>query len=202
MTSATVAAMDLTERQQQFADAALAIVAREGMAAVSFRTVAAEAGWSLGALQKAFATRRELEQAMLHQLRTSPGLMPIQPPGQPTVQAWLSELFWCLLPVHEASRRATLIGSAFADRAAHDPELAAVIAAGDAELHGLITALVARARRQGEIDPGLDDQTIAWAYVALLQGASAQVLYSRIDHDSLAQQSRDSIAALMAPRPN
>jgi len=45
----------LSARQGELADAALRILGRDGIAAVSFRAVAAESGWSLGAVQKAFA---------------------------------------------------------------------------------------------------------------------------------------------------
>lgn len=61
--------MSLTVRQSELADVALAIVAREGMAAVTFRAVAAESGWSLGAVQKAFRAKDELVRAMFIRLR-------------------------------------------------------------------------------------------------------------------------------------
>mgnify|MGYP000915320223 CR=1 FL=1 len=43
--------MELTDRQRELAEVALGIVAADGMAAVTFRSVAAASGWS-------FATHR------------------------------------------------------------------------------------------------------------------------------------------------
>jgi len=66
--------MMLTPRQAGFADAALRLLAREGMASVTFRTVAAEAGMSLGAVQKAFPSKDVMLRVMFARLReTSAG---------------------------------------------------------------------------------------------------------------------------------
>lgn len=57
--------MPSEERIAEFAEAALRIVARDGLAAVSFRAVATESGWSLGAVQRAFASNHDLLAATL-----------------------------------------------------------------------------------------------------------------------------------------
>ena len=56
--------MELTARQSELADVALGVLAKEGIAAVTFRSVAAASGWSLGAVQKAFATKDETRRAL------------------------------------------------------------------------------------------------------------------------------------------
>ena len=61
--------MDLSPRQAEFADAALRLVARDGLSAVTFRSLAAEAGMSLGAVQKAFPSKEQLLRAMFGRLR-------------------------------------------------------------------------------------------------------------------------------------
>jgi AcrR family transcriptional regulator len=52
--------VDHTERRHELAEAVWRVIARDGVAEVSIRTVAAEAGWSSGALRHYFATRDEL----------------------------------------------------------------------------------------------------------------------------------------------
>jgi AcrR family transcriptional regulator len=120
--------VSLTPRQVELADAALRIVARQGMRAVTFRSVAAESGWSLGAVQKAFATKVDLHAAMFARLRGSVGPAPTHEPGRPTLHAWLVELVASVLPLDERRRDLELQGAAFAELAAHDPEIAGVIA--------------------------------------------------------------------------
>jgi AcrR family transcriptional regulator len=68
----------LAPRQAELADAALRILSRDGIAAVSYRAVATESGWSLGAVQKAFASRTEMDAAMLERMRTT---AVVTPPG-------------------------------------------------------------------------------------------------------------------------
>ena len=95
----TVDDVSLTPRQIELADAALRIVARQGMRAVTFRSVAAESGWSLGAVQKAFATKVDLHTAMFARLRGSVGPAPTHEPGRPTLHAWLVALVASVLPL-------------------------------------------------------------------------------------------------------
>ena len=120
--------MELTDRQRELAEVALGIVAADGMAAVTFRSVAAASGWSLGAVQKAFAAKDEMYAAMFATLRATEGVGPRNPPGQPTVQAWLTELVLTILPLDDRTRALTIQGAAFAERAAQDSAVGAAIA--------------------------------------------------------------------------
>ena len=143
--------MKLTDRQRELAEVALGIVAAEGMAAVTFRSVAAASGWSLGAVQKAFAAKDEMYAAMFATLRATEGVGPRNPPGQPTVQAWLTELVLTILPLDDRTRALTIQGAAFAERAAQDSAVGAAIATSDHELRGLLAALIAKGQADGEI---------------------------------------------------
>ncbi len=173
----TVDDVTLTPRQAELADAALRIVAREGMRAVTFRSVAAESGWSLGAVQKAFASKVDLHAAMFARLRASAGPPEATEPGRPTLHAWLVELVAGVLPLDERRRALELQGAAFAELAAYDSGLGQVIAADDRRLLGLLAGLVRRAQGEGEVDGRLDPDVVAWAVLAILQGAANQLLY-------------------------
>lgn len=54
--------VDHEQRRREIAEAALRVVVRDGAAGASVRTVAAEAGWSTGALRYYFSTQRELRE--------------------------------------------------------------------------------------------------------------------------------------------
>ncbi|WP_188667888.1 TetR/AcrR family transcriptional regulator [Tersicoccus solisilvae] len=169
--------MDLTRRQSELADAALRIIARDGMAALSFRAVAAEAACSLGSVQKAFASKDLMLAAGFARLRQEAAPLPPGEPGRPTLRAWLVALLLGILPL-DARRRATQRqGDAFAQQALTDPAIAAAIADSDAEVRGLLASLVTRARAEGEVPAHVDPVTTAWAVLALAQGLAMQLLY-------------------------
>ena len=52
--------VDHEQRRRELAAAVWRVIGREGVAEVSIRAVAAESGWSTGALRHYFATRAEL----------------------------------------------------------------------------------------------------------------------------------------------
>lgn len=189
--------MELTDRQRELAEVALGIVAAEGMAAVTFRSVAAASGWSLGAVQKAFAAKDEMYAAMFATLRATEGVGPRNPPGQPTVQAWLTELVLTILPLDDRTRALTIQGAALAERAAQDPAVGAAIATSDHELRGLLAALIAKGQADGEIPDSVSPATAAWGLLALAQGAASQLLYDRVDEQALTALVRASVAALL-----
>ena len=170
----------LTPRQAELADAALRILGREGIAAVTFRAVAAESGWSLGAVQKAFASKALLDAAVLERLRETSVAIPPGEPGRPTLKAWLVELMLAVLPLDESRREATLRGAAFAERAAFDESIGRVIAEGDEGIRSHVARRVRRAQSEGELLAGLDPDHVAWAFLALATGAANQLLYDPV----------------------
>lgn len=169
--------MELTRRQAELADAALAIIAADGLSALSFRAVAAEAGCSVGSVQKAFPSKELMLAATFSRLRD--GAVPLPPgePGRPTLRGWLVDLLIRILPLDDDRRAAQRQGDAFAQHALTDPTVASAIAASDAQVRTLLASLIGRARAEGEISPELDPEIVAWAVIALAQGLAAQLLY-------------------------
>lgn len=171
--------MELTARQAEFADAALRIVAAEGLPAVTFRAVAAEAGCSLGAVQKAFATKEQLVGALFHRFRLNAvGPALDGEPGRPDLHTWLSVLMLAMLPLDDARRGATVQGAAFSERAIHDAAIGDQVAASDGELRRLIGLLVGRARAEGAVAGSVDPAIVASSFLALAEGWSLQLLYA------------------------
>ena len=140
--------MELTPRQAELADAALRIVARDGLVAVSFRAVAAEAGWSLGAVQKAFPSKVRMLAAAFARLRDRAAPIPPGEPGRPTLAGWLVELLLGILPLDLDRTAAQRQGDAFAQLALLDPDVAQAVAASDAQVRASASLVAgARARR-------------------------------------------------------
>lgn len=189
--------MDLTVRQCQFADAALALLARDGLRAVSFRSVAAEAGWSLGAVQKAFATKDELLRAMFIRLRQTTVGQLAGEPGRPTLPAWLTRLLVGLLPLTDAARAATTHAAAFADRAAFEPGIAHAVAASDRSVRDLVADGVRQAQADGEVAHELDAEAFAWVFLGLARGLATQLLYDPLPRAEVESRVADAVARLL-----
>ncbi|WBU38270.1 TetR/AcrR family transcriptional regulator [Homoserinibacter sp. YIM 151385] len=169
--------LDLTGRQEALADAALTVISSGGMAALSFRTVAATAKCSVGSVQKAFPTKLDMIAAAFSRLRQVAVPLPQGEPGRPTLREWLTELAVCILPLDEARAAAQRQAEAFAQHAMNDPAIAHALAASDDHLRDLFSKLVDRAKREGEVSRDIDAERTGWAILALLQGAATQLAY-------------------------
>lgn len=187
------------DRTDELAAAALRIVTDRGLPAVTFRAVAAESGWSLGAVQKTFRTKDDLVRATLTYAQASVTARLSVDPGRPTLRAWLGDLVLATLPLDDARRSACLIGVAVSDRAPFDPELAGALSAWDAELCASIARLAARARSEGELHPAVDGEHLARAVVAFAAGLAGQLLYDRRDEEGVLALVRATIEALTPP---
>ena len=189
----------MAERTDELAAAALRIVTRDGLPAVTFRAVAAESGWSLGAVQKTFRSKRELIAATLRYAQISVSDQVSVEPGRPTLADWLIGLVMATLPLDEDRRSACLIGIAFADRAPFDPHIAEALAHWDNELRSRLTLLAGRAHAEGELSRSVDGDTLARAVLAFAAGLASQLLYDPIDEDAAHVLVSATMRALVVP---
>lgn len=189
--------MTLSPRQADYADAALAVLSRDGLAGVSFRTVAAESGRSLGAIQKAFPSKADLLTAMFARLRDTAVPLPAGEPGRPTLVGWLVDLFLSMQPLDDERRAAYTRSSAFTDHALREPAVAEAITAGDAEIRERLVSLVRRAQAEGEVSTTVDADSAMWAFVALAQGTASQLLLDPALAAGLRDRVRHAVTALL-----
>ncbi|AEV82097.1 TetR family transcriptional regulator [Actinoplanes sp. SE50] len=118
--------VDHDARRRELAGAVQRVIARDGVAQVSIRTVAAESGWSSGALRHYFATRDELLafacEQMIEQVTERIVAMPTDGPTPAVVRRILLET----MPVDEQRYTEAAIGFAFLALGLSDPALARV----------------------------------------------------------------------------
>ncbi|MCF7550902.1 TetR family transcriptional regulator [Pseudonocardia sp. WMMC193] len=157
--------VDHEARRADLAAAVWALVACGGVESVSLRSVAAEAGVSMGRVQYYFATKEDL---LLHGLEQAHLCMEARIEKRVAATGGdareiLATILDELLGEHPRTRDAIRVHAAFAARAV-DARTAAVLTDGDEEILALAVAVVAQAREAGrvgaDVDPELDGYTI------------------------------------------
>ncbi|WP_199431086.1 TetR/AcrR family transcriptional regulator [Qaidamihabitans albus] len=173
--------VDHAERRAQITEGLLRVAGREGLHAVTMRSVAAEAGVSLRLVQYYFRSKAELMHATLERLErqsherwaTRLARLPSPPPAREFIEAFLAEA----LPTDERSRTFHLVWTSYAVLAMTDPELAEQpFVEGPNRLEHELTEVLGRARAAGELAPGLDATTEAARLLALNHGLGTSVL--------------------------
>ncbi|ANY05574.1 TetR/AcrR family transcriptional regulator [Pseudonocardia sp. HH130630-07] len=167
---------DHEARREQLAAAVWRLVSDGGVEAVSLRSVAAEAGVSMGRVQYYFSTKddllldglrfshRYMERRIGQRLEGSAG------DERTILVAILDEL----LGEHPQTRDAIRVHSAFAARAVTE-EMADVLTDGDEEILALTVRVVAEAVASGRAAPGTDPEIDGFALWTLARGLGGDV---------------------------
>ena len=160
--------VDHERRRRELAAAAFELARRRGLAAVSVRAVAQEAGTTPSSLRHYFPSQPELlRQVMAHVVASATDRVRAVPrTGRPldVATAQLVEL----LPLDEERAAEADVWLAFSAAALAEPGLRALRAASDAALEGLCTRVVLSLRGQEEPDDGV--RSAAAHLWALLDG--------------------------------
>jgi AcrR family transcriptional regulator len=164
--------VDIAERRAELAAAAAHLIARAGVGAATLRDVAAEAGWTTGALTHYFADKREL---LLFTFRSSLALRHAareeRDPSRPK-EALLSSLEGAL-PLDDAGRRHWMVTVAFCAQAAGDEELSRTQRDAYRDFRGALADLV----RRGAGEPTGDAAALAERLIAVADGIAMQALF-------------------------
>lgn len=173
--------VDHAERRAQIAEALVRVAGREGVHAVTMRSVAAEAGVSLRLVQYYFETKaqlvvaavRHLEQQSRQRWRERLAALPDPVPPRAFVEAFFAEA----LPTDPQSRLFHLVGTSYAVLAMTDPELAREpFVAGVDDLERRLADALERAERAGQLRDGVDVATEVAHLLALNHGLGTSVL--------------------------
>lgn len=180
---------DHADRHRRIAVAVFAVIAAGGIEGVSLRSVAAEAGMSLGQLQHYVPSRAELvRRACVAMIEWSQELHQDQTAAAGPA-ATLRRVLVHPFAEHERSRAGVRVWLAFLSAAVGDPELAAIVNQ-------------AKAGAQAEVARLLDllagDPVHAGALLALSDGLAQRVLTGGLDPAG-ARAEVDRVLALLLP---
>lgn len=153
------------------------LVARGGLESVSLRSVATEAGVSMGRVQYYFATKDDL---LLHSLdhahqRMEARILERAEEAGGNERNVLVTILDELLGEHPETRDAIRVHAFFAARAADNESMAAVLTDGDDEILALAVAVVAQAKAAGRAGPDVDPERDGYALFTLARGLGSDV---------------------------
>jgi AcrR family transcriptional regulator len=186
--------VDHRQRRAHIAESLVRVAARDGLHAVTMRSVADEAGVSLRLVQYYFHSKAELlHGALAHLERQSQQRwaarladLPSSRSARQFVAAFLAEA----LPTDEPSRAFHLLGASYAVLAMTDPELAdQPFVAGLHHLQRQLAEVLREAHTAGELPPDRDPDHEAARLVAVNHGLGTMVLVGE-------RTARDAMAVL------
>ncbi|MCP2261605.1 transcriptional regulator, TetR family [Streptoalloteichus tenebrarius] len=173
--------VDHAERRAQIAEGLVRVAAREGLHAVTMRSVAAESGVSLRLVQYYFQSKAELVHGALRHLerqseeRWSARLARLPRPvsARRFVESFLSEA----LPTDERGRAFHLVWTSYAVLAMTDPDLAEQpFVEGPRRLERQLADVLRQAQADGELAEDRDASAEAARLLALNHGLGTSVL--------------------------
>lgn len=171
-----VRAVDHAERREIFAAAALRVIMRDGIAGLTVRRVAAEAGFTTGALTHYFNSKDQLlieaSELSARLVRTR---MERLERTSPAVAA-LRKVVDLALPVTAEIRGYWRIWVGYWERSSYDDEVARVMRLRYDEWRERLARMLARAQSEGDVAPEVDPQRAAEALIALVDGIGVQVV--------------------------
>jgi AcrR family transcriptional regulator len=151
-------------------DCAIAVIASDGLDALSFRRVATAAGVAIGTVQHHHPTRAELVLGALQRTAERQLIRAMATPRRSTQLATLTTRLATLLPHDEASREEAIVWVALAAAAARDPLVGPLQRRIVADTISGITALLDRAVDSGELPTSTDTGDLAQRIDAVVDG--------------------------------
>lgn len=180
------------QRRQEIADAVLAVVADQGLAAVSLTSVAARAGVSAGRVQHYFPSKQQLLTAAFNRgnalntarIRARLGQDLDTAAPRDVLTAVLVEL----IPHDEATTAQLRVRHAFGAQALSDPTIAARLRQMYADFHHQFAELLRRDQADGRVPTTYDADDTAAGLAAHAEGLAYYVLIGNVDPDAARRQ--------------
>jgi AcrR family transcriptional regulator len=170
--------VDHEQRREELAAAVWRLASRDGLDAATIRSVAAEAGWSTGALHHYFSDKEEL---LLFAFQTVAGRIgrrveaARETAGEPLELA--RELLAIGLPLDAERRDETRVWFAFLGLALTRPPLARAQRLAYRAWRRLVADALRDAQEQGDVDEAVDVEREAAGLVALVDGLAVQASF-------------------------
>jgi AcrR family transcriptional regulator len=167
---------DHSERREAFAAAALRVIMRAGVAGLTVREVAKEAGFTTGALTHYFRSKDQvLIEASEYSARRVRPRMEKSALAESALVA-LRQVVGDALPTNREMKGMWRVWLGFWERSGYDPEVARVMRLRYAEWRGRLAAQLRRAQDQGELPATFDADLAAQELIALIDGIAVQVM--------------------------
>lgn len=167
--------IDHEERDREIAEAALRVLARDGLAGLSVRNVAAEAGIATASLRRAFPEQDALRRFCLEHIRQNATrrIERVRGEGRIAVLAVLEEL----LPLDEERRIELTAHLQLGALALSSGQLRPVLLEFNGAIGELCVRLIAELGRAGEFRAGADAPAEADRLHALVDGVALHLLW-------------------------
>lgn len=196
--------VDRSERREAVGRALMRLVARDGMEAVSVRSVAAEAGMSVGAVQRYFSGKDEMLQfalraavdtaaARLSEVRIGPGRL--------SFAEGLRRALLTFVPTTPDTLAEARILAAFEARAVVDADFAAVLAELDEQARRNVRRALEYAESVGELARGHDLDALTHVVLLLMDGVLWAGLRTSAPSTEELTAAIDSVVALVTGAP-
>lgn len=195
------------ERRARLLAVARELIAREGVAACTFRRLAAAAGTSTRPFTHAFGTRDELLRAVaLTTWDDSPidvhsAPAPIDRPADWACVEHLRELGEHWLPLSERAAVAERVYVEIQLFSLNEPELHAMLVSMSDGANAHLESLIAEGQRRGQVRDDVAARDLVIAFWALLDGLSNRAMYQGDDEmlDRIRRLWRDGVERLLRP---
>lgn len=148
--------VDPVERREQLAEAVWRVIRRDGLASVSVRNVAAEAGLSQGSLRHFFASQSELLAFSLRLVGERMRARLQQAAGSKRGRDVVDAVVTALVPLDAEQRIETEVWLAFLGAALSDPALRALNNETFDGVRGIVVDALTELAESGHARPGLD----------------------------------------------
>jgi AcrR family transcriptional regulator len=192
--------VDHKERRLAFAEAAFRVIAKRGLARVTVREIAREAGFTTGALVHYFKSKDQvLIQASEYGGIMVRARMEQHEATRSGIDA-LKRVLYESLPMTPEMRGTWNVWLGFWDRATHNAEVRAITEVRYREWTGRIAELVKNAQKAGELSPRVDPMRAAQSIVSLIDGIGVRVLLTRSDMS--ARRQKELVDALIDNLPH
>lgn len=188
--------VDHDARRREIVAAVWALIARSGLDGVTMRELAAEAGYSNGALAPYFRDKDEILRAAFQYAVECTDVRARQAIGDATGLVALRRLCHEIMPLDETRLLEARVVVAFWGRALHDPRMAAVHASALDEWRQRMTRCLAQARAAGEVAGGVPDEQSADTLLAALAGFQVNALL--IPRSTTPTRQRAALEGLLA----
>lgn len=172
--------VDHDQRRKQIAEAVWAIVAFRGFEAVTLRSVAAEAGVSMGTVQHYFTNKEEMIYFACTQFveqATSGADSLREQSNEPNApRTIIRAIMQQTMPLTDEQRIGSAVWLAFVSRAAVDDQLGEFIREAWNGLHRFVGAQLRAAQEAGQVPTTLDTALEAASLIALADGLASHLL--------------------------